>query len=94
MDKQRTVFLEDLGLCEHCGALSSLKDMPARSNISWRCLRCGRKLTIESFGYKRRDGTYRKIKWVNGSCKWTEIKPAEDFKLGGLYVMINQETNK
>ena len=89
MDKQRTVSLEDLGLCEHCRAFSFLKDMPARSNISWRCLRCGKKLTIENFGYKRQDGTYRKVKWVGGNCEWTENKPTENFSLGGWHVMID-----
>lgn len=95
MDEERTVSLEDLGLCEHCGVLSVLEDMPFDiSKAEYRCLRCGGPLTAKTFGYERVNGILQKVKWVGSDRKWTKTKPAGNFTLGGWNVVISMEPNK
>jgi hypothetical protein len=85
----RTVDVETLGLCEHCGELLSFADMPAESlNAPWVCPKCRSMLSHLSFGYATERGG--KVRWVGPDGKWAETKPAEAFDLGSWRVTIRQ----
>ncbi len=81
------VNLAALGLCEHCGVLISLEDMPLDAmGAEWRCPQCEQVITGQSFGYNE---SHEKVRWVGKDKKWVENKPKEDFDLDGLTVVVN-----
>ena len=55
------VILDGLGLCEHCGALFTLEDMPTEAlDAEWRCSKCNGILSGKSFGYEKIGGEEKK----------------------------------
>ena len=89
MSTKRTVGCAALGLCEHCGALLCLEDMPSDAlDAEWRCQGCKGVLNGGSFGYQTIDGKPKRVKWVGPGKKWVEQPPAQDFDLGNLYVIV------
>jgi hypothetical protein len=58
------------------------------ADSTWRCW-CGGELTHTSFGYNKATKGAQKIKWVDSQGKWTTEKPAEDFVIGDLQVMVD-----
>lgn len=84
----RDVSLESLGLCEHCGALVSMEDLPSDSiNAKWSCSRYRGTLTHLSFGYDQSKGTFKKTRWVGPKGEWVGEKPIECFPLGNWFVL-------
>jgi hypothetical protein len=83
------VLLEALGLCEHCGAMMSIQNMPAdAADADWPCPKCKKKTTHKTFGYENIGGDWKRTKWVGKDGKWTSVKPTEDFPLGNLLVVM------
>ncbi len=81
------VNLVGLGLCEHCGVLISIENMPVEAmDAEWRCPKCDQVITGQSFGYNK---DHKRVRWVGKDEKWTEDKPEEDFDLDGLTVVVN-----
>jgi len=79
-----------LGLCEHCGVLLSIENMPPDSmNADWYCLDCKKLLTGRSFGYESINNKWEKTKWVGKKGEWVADKPEEDFNLGDLHIIPN-----
>ncbi len=89
------IYLETLGLCEHCGQLITIQDMPADSmDAEWRCPKCEKVLGSNTFGYEKvgKEGDrekYEKTRWVGPEKKWVEQKPTKDFDLGNWHIMIS-----
>ncbi|MBU2037330.1 hypothetical protein KJ866_04005 [Patescibacteria group bacterium] len=88
MTTKTLVSLEGLGLCEHCGALLSIDDMPGDSiDADWACQSCEKILSHVSFGFeldetKKENTDFKKIKWVGPDGQWVSEKPVKDFDLG------------
>ena len=82
--------VEGLGLCEHCGAIVSISNYAGDEamNADWLCGKCKGKLSHLSFGFDKGSRGAQKVRWVGPNGKWTNQKPAEDFRLGGLEVMV------
>lgn len=86
----RTVRVASLGLCEHCGALVSIEDLPVDAmDADWRCFACNGLLTHLSFGYDQGAQGAHKEKWVGPSGQWVDERPAEDFHLGSMLVVTS-----
>lgn len=90
MGSRRNINVSSLGLCEHCGTLLTLKDMPR--DIEWRCPNCYGALTNISFGYEKIDGKWEKTRWVGKDKQWTTEKPIGKFKLGNWFIHENTLT--
>lgn len=89
MKTQTSVYLESIGLCEHCGALLTIQDVPAEAmDADWKCRKCKGILTNKTFGYEEVDGKWQKTQWVGSDGKWTKTKPTDNFDLGSWYVII------
>lgn len=85
----KIVSVNSLGLCEHCGAIFSIQDMPPEClDAVWLCPTCRKELTNESFGYTL-DG--KKIKWVGPEKQWVNEEPKEIFQLGNFEVLPSEE---
>lgn len=85
---EKVVSLASLGLCEHCGVLLTMEEMPSDAiNAEWRCFKCNDVLSHRSFGYDRGEQGAQKVKWVGPNGEWTEEEPKDDFDLGNLFVM-------
>ncbi len=79
-----------LGLCEHCGMLVSMANMPDDAmDAEWHCPKCSGILGHASFGFDKGTRGAKKIKWVGPDGRWTDEQPKDDFKLGDLYVCIH-----
>lgn len=84
-----TVLAHNLGLCECCGALLTLQDVPANAlRGKWKCPKCGKTLTNKSFGNEQIGDEWAKIYWVGEDGKWTDKKPDNDFNLGDWRVIV------
>jgi len=84
----RLVCVEALGLCEHCGALQDVTNLPADAmSAKWGCSACGKILTGKSFGYGGKGRSYKKIRWVGPGKKWVNEKCKDDFNIGNLLVI-------
>ena len=80
----KTVMLAGLGLCEHCGTLITMEDIPGgEMDAEWHCPSCSGVLSHKSFGY---ESSGDKIQWVDSDGQWTKEKPTEDFELRGWRV--------
>lgn len=89
MKTQTSVYLENIGLCEHCGALLTMQDMPADAiDTDWKCPKCEGLLGNKTFGYEEINGKEQKTQWVGSDGKWTKTKPTKNFDLGNWYVII------
>jgi hypothetical protein len=85
------VVVDSLGLCEHCGELLCLHNLPSDAiDAVWKCPKCGSVLTYKSFGYKTSQGN--KIKWVGPKGKWVFSRPEREFELGRLQIVLSQPT--
>ena len=84
---RKSVSINALGLCEHCGALLNMQDIPTEGmNAEWRCPRCEEALTGVSFGF---EGNMQ-VRWVGPEGKWVQTRPSKDFQLGELDVRTEQ----
>ena len=55
--------MESVGVCEHCGALLTMEGMPAEAiDIKWTCSVCNGTLTHKSWGCKKINGEWKKVK--------------------------------
>ena len=64
--------MESVGICEHCGALLTMEGMPAEAiDIKWTCSVCNGTLTHKSWGCKKINGEWKKVKWPDENGKWT-----------------------
>jgi len=82
------VNVEALGLCEHCGALQNLTNLPVDAiDAEWVCSVCGKILTEKSFGYEGKDEDCKKTQWVGPGKKWLKEKCKDDFNIGNLLVI-------
>jgi len=85
----RTYLLDCLGLCEHCGLLLSIEDLPADAmNAELRCPKCEGILNGESFGYDGNGEKTKKTRWVGPDRNWVKERPTEPFDLGSWHVII------
>jgi hypothetical protein len=85
----KTVLLAGLGLCEHCGTLLTIEDMPGDSiDAIWKCPKCEGVLSEKSFGYEKG----KKVLWVGKDGKWANhipnAPPFDEFVLGTWKVRI------
>jgi hypothetical protein len=88
LSKTKIVVAAGLGLCEHCGALVSIENMPMDSlDAVWACPKCKKTLTGKSFGYKKINEKCERTKWVGPDGKWVMEEPKEDFDLGNLHIV-------
>lgn len=99
---ERPVFIikhiEALGLCEHCGALLSVEDMPGDAmNARWFCPKCNEEIGHKTFGYEMemvenekgdKESKFKKTQWVGSNGQWVNEKPKRDFILGNWEVFI------
>jgi len=84
---KRNIQLASLGLCEHCGELLTMQDLPVEAiNAVWKCPKCKGILTYKSFGYEQIKGKWQKTRWVGEDGKWTETKPTAGFVLGSWFI--------
>ena len=84
-------YIEALGICEHCGALTSMENLPIEAlDAIWKCAKCEKDLTHKSFGFEEVEGKFRKVKWVGPDKKWTSVRPTENFNIGHLLVSVTQ----
>lgn len=85
----KIVGLESLGLCEICGALLSVEDLPIDAmNSGWRCPGCKGIITNKTFGYEEINGVWKRIQWVGKGKKWTQRKPTENFGLNHWHIAV------
>ena len=84
------VAVAALGLCEHCGVLLNMADMPSDAmDVEWRCPKCDGVIGHLSFGFDRSEKGAKKVKWVGPAGEWQDEKPEEPFDLGNLRVFPN-----
>ena len=89
LKSQRTVYIETLGICEHCGITITMEDMSTDSmNAKWICPGCDGTLTHKSFGFEDINGEWKKIQWVDEDKKWTTKRPTRGFDLGSWFITI------
>ncbi|KPJ55669.1 hypothetical protein AMJ49_06600 [Parcubacteria bacterium DG_74_2] len=82
-------YIEALGICEHCGALVSLENLPAEAlDAIWKCTKCEKELTSKSFGFEKIKGEFKKTKWVGPGKKWTFVRSTKNFNIGNLLVSV------
>lgn len=80
----KIVSIAALGICEHCGVVLSIQDMPAEAMDGvWACPNCRKALTNESFGYSKNG---KKMHWVGPEGKWVDEEPSKRFQLGNFDV--------
>ncbi|MDD2730506.1 MAG: hypothetical protein PHW33_00045 [Candidatus Portnoybacteria bacterium] len=80
---ERLVVAAGLGLCEHCGTLMTLEDMPAEAiDADWACPACGKIISSKTFGYEGKGADCRRTKWVGPDRQWVEEKPKQEFVIG------------
>jgi hypothetical protein len=85
----RIVLLAALGLCEHCGELLTIQDLPAEAiDADWKCPKCHGVITHVTFGYDQGGRGAKIIRWVGKDGKWTDVKPEEDFRLGDWFITV------
>lgn len=88
MKTTRILVVAGLGMCEHCGILLTLEDMPQDSmNADWSCRKCKKPLTGKSFGYSEIGDQWEKNKWVGKGNIWIAEKPTESFDLGSWHII-------
>lgn len=88
MKTTRILVVGGLGMCEHCGTLLTLEDMPPDSmNADWPCPNCGKLLTGKSFGYEMIGSKWEKTMWVGKGKIWVAEKPIETFDLGSWHII-------
>lgn len=81
-------LISGLGLCQHCGVLLSIELIPQEAiSCRWFCPKCKKEVDHESFGYDQKG---ERVKWVGADLKWTNLAPEEDFKLGGLSLVVRR----
>jgi hypothetical protein len=81
------VSIEELGKCEHCGAVFTMNNMSGDSADSdWACSGCRNKLGPASFGLEEVNGRWQKTRWVGPGGAWVGKKPESSFVLGRLEV--------
>jgi hypothetical protein len=69
------VQVASLGLCEHCGELLSIEDLPTEpTDEKWHCPSCRGELSHESFGYRTDQGD--KFQWVGPDCGNWDVRVA------------------
>lgn len=86
MESKQIFSLAVLGLCEHCGSLISMENMPGDAiEAEWKCPKCCGTLSGKSFGYNKKA---TKTRWVGLGGKWKRKKPEKDFDLGNWHIMI------
>lgn len=84
----RIVNVEALGLCEHCGTLQDLTNLPMDAiDAEWVCGVCKKTLTMKSFGYEDRGEDCEKTRWVGPGKKWVKEKCKDNFNIGNLLVI-------
>jgi hypothetical protein len=82
-------LLEGLGLCEYCGILLSVEDMPGDAMDSvWCCPQCAGIISGLSFGYEGEGEATKKVKWVGPGGMWASEKPTKDFKVGSWSIQV------
>lgn len=87
---KRSVELEYLGLCEHCDIPLSFEKTPdAAINLDWKCPSCDGLLTGQTFGYKKIEGEWQRVRWVGPEGKWVDERPTEDFTVGNCLVLTS-----
>jgi hypothetical protein len=91
VETTRTVILAGLGLCEHCGELLTIEDLPAEAiNAVWLCPKCNGILSGKTFGYDEKN---KKVHWVGPDGKWLDkepkVAPFNEFTLGTWRILIN-----
>ena len=82
------VHVAALGLCEHCGVMLNVSNMPGDAmDAVWKCPnpKCGKEITGASFGFDKKNV---KIKWVGPGGVWVNTQPKRDFKLGNMLVVL------
>lgn len=86
---ERNVQIEGLGLCEHCGVLLTIEDLPADAmDADWVCPKCKGLLTMRSFGYADEEGEEEQRRYVGPDGKWTDARPEKDFVLGNWKILV------
>lgn len=77
-----------LGLCEHCGKLLTIQDMPYGSiDAEWYCPKCKKIINSKTFGWEKTPkGEWKKARWVGEDGKWTDKEPEEEFDLGCWHI--------
>lgn len=86
-EEVRNVYIELLGLCEHCRSPVFMGDiLMSEKSGDWRCPLCCRIIGKESFGFSPNHGM--KTRWVGSNQQWVVTKPKEDFAVGNFYVYI------
>jgi len=85
---KRMVLLATLGLCEHCGVLITISDLPADAmDGDWACPKCGKLLGGKTFGYEGEGRDCKKTRWVGPKRKWVSQKPTQEFTLGSWHII-------
>jgi hypothetical protein len=84
-NSSRTVDLDKLGLCEHCENVLNIEEMPPDK---WQCPHCHGILTNKTFGYRKINGSWKKIQWVGKGGKLTQRRPDEPFHLNGWHIVV------
>lgn len=92
--------IEDLGICEHCGAAvvfkemkficdcgcEELRDYETGEPRNWECPICKGKLTHRTFGFNKVGQMWRRTKWVGPGGQWITSKPDQDFELNNWHI--------
>ena len=87
LKNQRTVYIETVGICEHCSTVVTMEGMPVDSmNAEWKCSECNGTLTNKSFGYRKVKGEWKKTRWIGEDGKWTRNRPTGGFDLGSWFI--------
>lgn len=90
---EKVVALENLGICERCGAVVAITNIPSCAGPliadlkNAPCPACRGTLTPKSFGY---NGRSERIAWVESSGRLTKKKPKKDFRFGRCCIVVSQ----
>lgn len=81
--------IEALGICEHCGTIFSINNLPPEAmDAEWKCGKCKGILGNKSMGYKEVNGKWKRVLWVGKKGKWVKKKPSDSFELGDTTVNV------
>ena len=89
MTTESEVYIDNLGICQHCGMLvGAFSGDVIMVDGKMTCVECKKQITREeTFGSPFTLAGYKKIRWVGKRGMWVKSRPREDFSLGGYRVI-------
>lgn len=86
----RNIFVaraNNVGKCEKCGAFLASEDVVRAGNCILRCPVCGKVISFASFGFRREDKKWIRVRWLGYKGRWRSKPPAKKFVFLGMLVV-------